>query len=80
MSDLTAVPITAWAIHTAANGDQLFETVSGTLNLLSGAGTATMTYVGGTGRFADASGSAEFSLQLLGGGAFAYAGKGVIDY
>ncbi len=79
-SDATAIPITGWAVHTAANGDQLFETISGTLNLLTGAGTATMTYVGGTGRFADASGTAVFSLQLLGGGAFEYSGKGTIDY
>jgi len=69
-SDPTAIPITGWAIHTAANGDQLFETFSGTLSGLAGAGTATMTYVGGTGRFADASGTADFSLQLLGEGTF----------
>lgn len=86
MSDLTAIPISGWAVHTAANGDLLCETISGTLNWLTGAGTATMTCVGGTGgfegtgRFEDASATAVFSIQLLGGGAFEYSGKGTIDY
>jgi hypothetical protein len=79
-SDATAIPIEGWAIHTAANGDQLYELISGTLNGLTGAGSATMTYIGGTGRFVDASGTSRFSLQLLGGGSFKYAGEGVIDY
>ena len=68
------------ATHTAANGDQLFETIAGTLNVVTGAGTATMTFVGGTGRFANASGSAIFELQLVGDGAFVYTGEGTIDY
>lgn len=79
-ADPVVVHIDGWAIHTAANGEQLFEVISGELNLQTGAGAATMTYVGGTGRFANATGSARFSLQLLGDGAFKYAGAGVIDY
>jgi hypothetical protein len=80
-TDVPAVlRIEGWAIHTAANGDQLYEVFSGRLNLLTGAATATVTYVGGTGRFADARGTAAFSFQLFGDGSFEYAGEGVIDY
>lgn len=65
---------------TAADGDQVYEVLSGRLNVLTGAATGTITYVGGTGRFADASGSAALSLQLLPDGSFEYAGEGTIDY
>ena len=64
------------SVYTAANGDELFATVAGT-----GAFTATgevvfsgvETYTGGTGRFADASGSA----TIAGGAAFTSATTGV---
>ncbi len=72
--------VEAWAVHTAPNGDQLFEVLSGRLNLLTGSGTATATYVGGTGRFADASGSATITLQLFPNGTFEYVGEGTIYY
>src|SRR6476620_2819796 len=35
--------VDGWAIHTAANGDQLYEVISGQLNVLTGAGPATAT-------------------------------------
>src|SRR5262245_60309173 len=37
----TVFQIDGWAIHTAANGDQVYELISGQLDLLTGAGTAT---------------------------------------
>ena len=76
----TVVQLDGWAIHTAANGDQVYELISGQLDLLTGAGTATATYVGGTGRFANAKGSATISVQLLAGGAYEFTGEGTIDY
>jgi hypothetical protein len=79
-ADPTVLRVDAWTVLTAANGDQLFETVTGELDLLTGAITATVTYVGGTGRFADASGSAALSAQMLPGGAIAVAVEGTIDY
>ena len=46
-------------IYTAANGDELHAVISaGRLNLQTGAGAATVIFVGGTGRFADATGTA----------------------
>src|SRR4051794_27062886 len=54
--DPTVLHIDAWAVYTAANGDQLYAVFTGSLNGLTGAITATVTYVGGTGRFDDASG------------------------
>ena len=78
--DPTVFRIDGWAILTAANGDQLYERVNGYLNGLTGAITATVTYVGGTGRFTDASGTATLSGQLLPGGSVEVAVKGTIDY
>src|SRR5262245_47397017 len=52
-TDPTALRIDGWAIHTAANGDQVYELITGYVNGLTGAGTATTTFIGGTGRFAD---------------------------
>jgi hypothetical protein len=74
--------ITAWAIHTAADGDELHEVVTGRLNFLTGAASGTVTYVGGTGRFAYATGTATLQLQLApdGSGKFDYSGKGTIDF
>jgi hypothetical protein len=78
--DPFVLQIDGWAIHTAANGDQVYELISGQLNLATGAGTATTTYVGGTGRFADATGSSTISLQLTGPGSYVFSGEGTIDY
>ena len=79
-ADPTVLQIDAWAIYTAANGDRLYALFTGHLNGLTGAITATVTYVGGTGRFDDASGTATLSAQLLGGGSIEVAIKGTIDY
>jgi hypothetical protein len=76
----TVFQVDAWSIYTAANGDQLYAVFSGHLNGLTGAITATVTYVGGTGRFTAASGTATLSAQLLPGGSIKVAIKGTIDY
>ena len=80
----TAVPgvlrVDARVVLTAANGDQLYETITGRLDLLTGAITATVTYVGGTGRFADAGGSATLSGQMLPDGTITVSVEGTIDY
>jgi hypothetical protein len=72
--------IEGWAIHTAANGDQLFENFTGYLDFNTGSVTATITFVGGSGRFADATGTGTLSGQILGDGAIEFAGEGTIDY
>ena len=79
-ADPTVLQVDAWSIYTAANGDQLYAVFTGHLDGVTGVLTATATYVGGTGRFANASGTATLSGQLLGGGAIEVAVKGTIDY
>jgi hypothetical protein len=68
------------AIYTAANGDQLRANFTGRLNRVTGAITATLTYVGGTGRFASAKGSASLTGQMLPGGIVTVTVSGTIDY
>jgi hypothetical protein len=79
-ADPTVLHVEAHSTYTAANGDQLFASFSGELNGVTGAVTATVTYVGGTGRFANASGTATFSGQLLPGGAIQASANGTINY
>jgi hypothetical protein len=71
---------TATSTYTAANGDQLHAVFTGQLNGVTGVITATVTYVGGTGRFASASGTATLSGQVLPDGSLEVAVKGTIDY
>jgi hypothetical protein len=78
--DPTVLQIDAWSIYTAANGDELYAVFTGRLNGVTGAITATVTYVGGTGRFDDASGSATLLGQILPDGTISVAIKGTIDY
>ena len=70
------------ALYAAASDDddQLFETISGELDPESGVITATVTFHGGTGRFAGATGSATLVGQLLPGGRIAVIVKGTIDF
>jgi hypothetical protein len=79
-ADPTVLRIDAWSIYTAANGDQLYATFTGHLNGLTGAITATGTYVGGTGRFDDAGGSATLSGQMRPDGTIAVSVEGTIDF
>lgn len=71
--------VTGWSIYTAATGDQLHATISGQINA-TGVVTATVTYVGGTGRFDDASGSATLTGQILPDGTLTVAVNGTVDY
>ena len=73
--------VDACATLTAATGDdQLFETISGELDPATGVITATVTFVGGTGRFTGVTGSAKLVGQLLPGGRIAVTVVGTIDY
>jgi len=54
--------LTGLVVFTAANGDELFATVEGGFISASTA-TGTYTFTGGTGRFANATGSAEFVVS-----------------
>ena len=54
--------------------------VTGELNGLTGAIAATVSYVGGTGRFAAASGSASLAGQLGAGGTISVTVSGTIDF
>jgi len=76
----TVLQIDAWSVYTAANGDQLYATFTGRLDAVTGVITATATYVGGTGRFDDAGGTAVLSGQLLPDGSIEVAVKGTIGY
>ena len=79
-NDPTVLQIDARSIYTAANGDELHAVFTGQLDLLTGAITATGTYVGGTGRFDAAAGSATLSGQMLPDGTITVTVEGTIDY
>jgi hypothetical protein len=79
-ADANVLSVNAAATYTAANGDQLYAVFTGQLNAATGVITATVTYVGGTGRFASASGTAILSAQLLPGGSIEVVVNGTIDY
>jgi len=70
----------ASAIYTAANRDHLYAVVTGELNGVTGAIIATVTYTGGTGRFANATGTAILVGQILSDGSLEVAVHGSIDY
>jgi|SRR5947209_10406972 len=74
-------PFSATAIvhFTAANGDQLDVMLTGKIDL-SGVATATYYIVGGTGRFAGASGKGDFTAQPNIDGTLHYTAIGVINY
>ena len=78
--DPTVSHLEAEATYTAANGDQIYATFTGELNGVTGVITATVTYVGGTGQFANASGTATLSGQLLPGGAIEVTIEGTLEY
>lgn len=67
-------------VYTAANGDQLFATFTGTLNGATGTISATLTYNGGTARFAAATGSALLSGQMGPDGIISVSVDGTIEY
>ena len=72
--------IDATATYTSANGDELHARFTGQLNAATGVITATVTYVGGTGRFASASGTGTLSGQILDDGSLEIVVNATIDY
>ena len=72
--------VSGWSHYTAANGDQLFALLSGTVDMGTGIILGTATYAGGTGRFINASDSSALTGQMLGGGALTIAAVGRIRY
>jgi hypothetical protein len=66
---------------TAADGDQLFTEIHGAvLDPATGIATGTFLFVGGTGRFEGASGSADFVVLQDPSGPFEVTAVGSIDY
>jgi polyvinyl alcohol dehydrogenase (cytochrome) len=78
--DPAVFTISGTTTYEAANGDRLYASLSGTLNVQTGVGSGTDTWVGGTGRFADARGSAILTAQLNPDGTFTFTLDGVILY
>ena len=78
--DPTVLHLEALATYTTANGDQIHAAFTGQLNGVTGAISATVTYTGGTGRFANATGMATLSGQLGASGTIEVVVKGTIDY
>jgi hypothetical protein len=79
-SDPAVLHVEGSIVYTAANGDELHASVSGELNGATGVVAATVSYVGGTGRFTDATGSSSLSGQLGPGGSISVTVRGRIDY
>lgn len=67
-------------IYTAANGAELHASASGELNAATGAVHAALTYHGGTGRFANATGSSALTGQLVSPIALVVRVEGSIGY
>lgn len=70
---------------TAANGDRLYAVITGSLDPVTGAGLGVFHWDGGTGRFADATGSAVFPVQNSpvgadGGFTFLFTATGSLDF
>ena len=64
----------------AANGDELWMEFDGVLDLTTGLGTGTFVIVGGTGRFAGATGLTDLEIIQAPDGRFAFTLDGTIDY
>jgi hypothetical protein len=71
--------ITGWVRFVAANGDELYADVSGGF-ISETTATGTYTFTGGSGRVANATGSASFVAVASSPGQFAIAFNGGIDY
>jgi acyl-coenzyme A thioesterase PaaI-like protein len=72
--------VTGTVTFTAANGDTLTATITGTFNVLTEQGAARFDWTGGTGRFAHACGSLSFAIRNLPDGTFVFSGAGRIAH
>jgi hypothetical protein len=72
--------ITAEVTYTSDEGYQLHASAAGTLDLNTGTLAGVLTYDGGTGRFANATGSSNLVGLLQPSGAFAVTVVGRIDF
>lgn len=77
--------VAGWAKFTAANGDELYAQVTGSLDPATGAGLGVFSWDGGTGRFAGATGTAVFPVQdgppdTTGRFEFEFTADGLIDF
>ena len=79
-SNPAVLQVTGTIAYFAANGDRLDAQVGGTLNLATGAIGATIIYVGGSGRFDDASGQSSLAGQMGPDGIIHVTVAGEIDY
>lgn len=71
----------ATTTFTAANGDKLQITLHGSLDLATGVDMGPVQFVGGTGRFAAASGAGEFVVEVNPAtGAFKFTSVGNINF
>jgi hypothetical protein len=68
------------AVYVAADGAELHAAIVGELNQQTGVIGATLTYVGGTGRLANASGTAALAGQVLPDGTLSVSVAGDIAY
>jgi polyvinyl alcohol dehydrogenase (cytochrome) len=77
----TTLSATITATFTAANGDKLYATGVGTINLVTGVATGVVTFAGGTGRFDGATGTADAVLvQDFASGAFSVTLDGSLTF
>jgi polyvinyl alcohol dehydrogenase (cytochrome) len=78
--DPNVFAISGVTTYEAANGDQLYASLDGTLNVLTGEGSGIDTWVGGTGKFADASGTAYLTAQIFPDGTFTFELVGFVTF
>jgi hypothetical protein len=79
-SDPTLIQADGSGAFTAANGDKLFYEIHGVLDTTTGIATGVFLFVGGTGRFEGASGSADLVVQQDPSGSFEVTAVGTIDF
>jgi hypothetical protein len=64
----------------AANGDKLYASFTGSVNLTTGSGTLTFEWAGGDGRFADATGTTLWQFTVNPDLSYTAVADGVISY
>jgi len=79
-SDPAVFHVEGTIVYTGLFGAELHAVISGELNGATGAVSATITYVGGTRRFAHASGSATLTGRTLANGDLSITVRGTIDF